>query len=167
MYLFTDETETKFFINNHLGLGLHRIEVTTVSDILHKYKICKPFALLGCHWLTGGYFSPLRVTGEPKSQPFKFDFLRDLSYAEITSQILDTLSFDEQASLIRRLSKSEACDCVSESDTETLIDKDLLWSNYSKALAVTINRKEQTMSYQVVDNANLTNHARVTTSEEI
>lgn len=166
MYLFADATETKFFINNHLGLGLHRIEVTTVSDILHKYKICKPLALLGCHWLTGGYFAPLRVTGEPKSKPFKFDFLKYLSYAEITSEILDTLSFNEQLSLITRLAKMEACDCASDNNTDTLIDKKFAWSNYNKALNVVINHKDQIMSYEVVDNLNLTNHASVTNYDE-
>lgn len=158
MYLFTDETETKFYIHNHFGRGLHRIEVNTVSDVLDKYKICKGLALLDYHFITGGFSVPLRVTGEPKSKPFRFDFLKGKSYAQITSQVLNTLEFDAQLVLIRKLSMAEECDASSSNNTEMNIEEVYLWSNHDEALNITVNTLERTMSYQVVDNPNPTNY---------
>lgn len=158
MYLFTDETETKFYIHNHFGRGLHRIEVNTVSDVLDKYKICKGLALLDYHFITGGFSVPLRVTGEPKSKPFRFDFLKGESYAQITSLVLDTLAFDAQLVLINKLSLAKDCDASSSYNPESSVDHKCLWSNHDEALNITVNTLERTMSYQVVDNPNPTNY---------
>ena len=158
MYLFTDETETKFYIHNHFGRGLHRIEVNTVSDVLDKYKICKGLALLDYHFITGGFSVPLRVTGEPKSKPFRFDFLKGKSYAQITSLVLDTLEFDAQLVLINKLSLAKDCDASSSHNPESSVDHKCLWSNHDEALNITVNTLERTMSYQVVDNPNPTNY---------
>lgn len=156
MYLFANEEETKFFINNHFGLGLHRIEVNSVSDVLVKYKICKGLALLDYHWLTGGYSVPLRVTGEPKTEPFKFDFLKNVSYAEITKQILDTLDFTAQLVLINKLTQSEVCDVLNCGVDEKLIEQKFLWANHKNILSVFINKTDRSMCYQVIDNSALT-----------
>lgn len=158
MYLFADETETKFYIHDHFGLGLHRIEVNTVSDVLEKYKICKGLALLDYHFLTGGFSVPLRVAGEPKSKPFRFDFLKGKSYAEITSLVLDTLGFDSQLVLINKLSLASDCDASSSYNPESGVDRKYLWSNYDEVLNITVNTLDRTMNYEVVDNPNPTDH---------
>ena len=152
MYLFADETETKFYIYDHFGRGLHRIEVNTVSDVLDKYKICNGLALLDYHFLTGGFSVPLRTTGEPKSKPFCFDFLKGKSYAQITSLVLDTLGFDAQLILINKLSLAKNCDASSSYNPESSVDHKCLWSNHDEALNITVDNVERTMSYRVVNN---------------
>lgn len=110
MQLFTNAKETRFFLTDDHVKNLHTIEVNNIADVINK-KVVSMAALLR-HCLV--FIDDLDELVEntiaqenesahlPDKDHFSFDFLEELTYAEVVIEAVAAQQFfDEKAKTIR------------------------------------------------------------------
>lgn len=116
MQLFTNATETRFFLTENHVKNLHTIEIDSVTDALSK-GVCELPLMLMYQYFKVDDLDELIVSnherddGSDANEPntFHFDFLKWRSYSEIVEEGLKAGTFNDQN---KRLNFLEAvCEC--------------------------------------------------------
>lgn len=148
MQIFTNNTRSRFFSTDNHVKNLEQINVSSVCDVVEKYSICDPLVLLDILQLYTNDLDQLKVM-KPNHEvdSFTFDFLKDLSYAEITKQILDVYDYSSQQSIIEAIMKEWAHGSSYQADIDSII----LNPSDDSALDITINYETCEITYKVVE----------------
>lgn len=146
MQLLTNNTRTRFFTTDNHVKNLKPIDVSSVLDVVEQYSICDPLVLVDILQLYTNDLDQLK-TMKPNHEvdSVVFDFLKDLSYAEITKQILDIYDYPSQLSIIEAIESEWLCDTSYRADIDTLALKPTDGSR----ITVTINHETDEMTYEV------------------
>lgn len=146
MQLFTNNTRTRFFTTDNHVKNLELIEVSSVLDVVEQYSICDPLVLVDILQLYTNDLDQLKtMKSNHEVDSIVFDFLKDLSYAEITKQILDIYDYPSQLSIIEAIESEWLCDTSYQADIDTLALKPTDGSR----ITVTINHETDEMTYEV------------------
>ena len=149
MQLFTNKNQTRFFVVDSAAESLSPIEVNSVKDLISTYPVCTPLTLLGWGELRVSKSNEITTdlqVGTEQNPVFAPSFIANLNEAEITIQILDTLNFDEQISVVRELRNGWTFDDDYEEDTESLC----FTTDDGSQLTISINDATKSMSYESV-----------------
>ena len=146
MQLFTNNTRTRFFTTDNHVKNLERINVSSVFDAVEQYSISNPLVLVDILQLYTNDLDQLKIM-KPNHEVDSviFDFLKDLSYAEITKQILDIYDYPSQLSIIEAIKSEWLCDTSYKADVDTLTLKPTDGSR----ITVIINHETNEMTYAV------------------
>lgn len=94
MILFTNSTNSRFFINDDHVKNLHTIEVNSVADLLNN-KVCEISYLLKYTLMKIDELSEIVVLDDGGNalveNAYNFPFLEYLTYAEIVEQAVDQI----------------------------------------------------------------------------
>ena len=146
MQLFTNNTRTRFFTTDNHVKNLELIEVSSVLDVVEQYSICDPLVLVDILQLYTNDLDQLKtMKSNHEVDSIVFDFLKDLSYAEITKQILDIYDYPSQLSIIEAIESEWLCDTSYQADIDTLALKPTDGSR----ITVTINHETDEITYAV------------------
>ena len=146
MQLFTNSTRTRFFTTDNHVKNLEQIDVSSVLDVVEKYSICDPLVLIDLLQLYTNDLDQLKVI-KPNHEvdSFAFDFLKDMSYAEITKQILDVYDFPSQLSIIEAIME----EWIHGSSYQADIDSIVLNPSDDSVINITINHETNEITYDV------------------
>ena len=112
MQLFTNAKETRFFLTDDHVKNLHAIEVNSVADIVSK-NIVSVAALLRHYLVIIDDIDELventaeqenKILDLPDPVNFRFDFVSELSYAEIVIEAINAKEFfDDKEAVVRQV----------------------------------------------------------------
>ena len=110
MQLFTNTKETRFFLTDDHVKNLHTIEVNSIADVINK-NVVSIAALLRYQFIDIDDLDELVETTDMQEDEFAhlsdkkrltFDFLEELSYAEVVIEAIEAQEFfDEKEKTIR------------------------------------------------------------------
>ena len=110
MQLFTNAKETRFFLTDDHVKNLHTIEVDSVADVINKNVVSIAALLRHCLVFIDDLDELVENTTAqengnahlPDSNHFSFDFLEELTYAEVVIEAVNAQGFfDEKEKTIR------------------------------------------------------------------
>lgn len=154
MKLFTNSSQTRFFKTENHVKNLQAIEVNSVADVIERYNLCNPLVLVDALQLYSNDLDQLK-TMKPTHEvdSITFDFLKDLSYAEITKQILDVCDDVSQRMIINDLKDAWLYDHESGNDFDVIT----LRPTDNEHIAITFRHDIDEITYQVVANEQVVN----------
>lgn len=149
MKLFTNRAQTRFFNTDNHVKNLEEIEVNSVADVIEKYAICNPLVLVDVLQLYSNDLDQLK-TMKPNHEvdSIIFDFLKDLSYAQIVKQILDVHNTPSQRVIINDLKDAWIYDHEAGDDSDTIT----LRPSDDEHIVIIFDAHADEISYQVAAN---------------
>ena len=152
MRLFTNNTQTRYFTTDQYFSNLQAIEVSSIEDAISSYTLCDPMVFIGHYNLYANKHGELYTQKhrDSSNKAIVFDFMEELTEAEIAHQVIASLDFDGAETFINKVKKVWQCRWVNVNVVVDNVETVQFDTYDSSQILVEINHDEEIITTHVV-----------------